>query len=423
MVKRLFDILLSLVAILFLAVPMLLIAAIVRLGSRGPAVFRQKRVGLGGKPFSLLKFRTMHAEVDPYGHSPHSRADARLTRFGRFLRETSLDELPQLFNVLAGQMSLVGPRPLYQRQAERWSQRQRRRLDVRPGLSGYAQVYGRGDMTHEEKIELDLHYVENQGFLLDARIVLRTIANLLARGGRDVYEQQYSRSEEYEEAEGPVFVFDLDDTLYPERQYVRSGYRAAAEHVRKAFGRDGPFEQWLWERFLGGASKGAFDALSEQFALDLTEAQISELVEVYRSHEPDIRPYEGLAEVLSALRARGRLALLTDGFLPAQELKFRALGLEDLFEVVVFTERLGQDCRKPAPGGFEAVRRMLGAANEACTYVGDNLAKDFQAPNRLGWRTVRLCRPGQIHAAKPAPPDGDPGATVHSPAELLDELT
>jgi len=199
MIKRLLDILLSLIAVVLLAPPMLLIAAFVGLGSRGPVFFRQKRAGRGGKPFTMLKFRTMRAGMDPYGRSPHSPDDPRLTRVGRFLRETSLDELPQLFNVLAGQMSLIGPRPLYQRQAERWSERQRRRLDVRPGLSGYAQAYGRADMTHEQKIELDLHYVDNRSLLMDARILLRTFANLFTRGTRCVYEQRYSRDHEYEE--------------------------------------------------------------------------------------------------------------------------------------------------------------------------------------------------------------------------------
>jgi len=218
-------------------------------------------------------------------------------------------------------------------------------------------------------------------------------------------------------------VFDLDDTLYPESQYVRSGYRAVAEHVRKAFGRDGKFEQWLWEWFLSGGRGGAFEALDGQFDLGLTEGRIAELVDVYRSHEPDIRPYEGLADVLSTLRTRGPLGLLADGFLPAQQIKLRVLGLEGLFDAVVFNERLGRDCWKPSPAGFERIREEMDVRHDACTYVADNLSKDFVAPNRLGWRTVHFVQPGQLYAAKPAPPGGAPAATVHSPAELLDELT
>lgn len=197
MLKRILDILVSLAALAVLAVPMLLIALAVRLESPGPAIFRQRRAGWRGVPFSMLKFRSMRTDVDPYGASPRAGDDPRLTRLGSLLRRTSLDELPQLLNVLAGDMSLVGPRPLYERQAALWNDRQRRRLDVRPGLSGYAQAFGRGSLTHEDKIELDVWYVDNRRFGLDLRIVLRTLANLLSGRG-DVYEQRYSRDKERE---------------------------------------------------------------------------------------------------------------------------------------------------------------------------------------------------------------------------------
>jgi len=197
MLKRALDILVSLVSLVVLAAPMLLIALAIRLGSPGPVIFRQRRAGWRGRPFTMLKFRSMRADVDPYGGSPHDGADPRLTRMGRWLRQTSLDELPQLLNVLAGQMSLVGPRPLYERQAQQWDARQRRRLDVRPGLTGYAQAYGRAGLTHEEKIELDLFYVDNRGIRLDLRIILRTLMNMLGRRG-EVYEQRYSRDKEKE---------------------------------------------------------------------------------------------------------------------------------------------------------------------------------------------------------------------------------
>lgn len=198
MIKRSMDILLSLIAIVLLAGTMLAIAAAIRLGSPGGAIFRQRRAGWRGKPFTILKFRTMRADIDPYGNSPHDSEDPRLTRLGQWLRQTSLDELPQLFNVLAGQMSLVGPRPLYERQAALWDERQRHRLDVRPGLTGYAQAYGRGQVTHEDKIEMDLFYVENQSLWLDAKIIARTGVNLLTgRGG--IYEERYSRDKERED--------------------------------------------------------------------------------------------------------------------------------------------------------------------------------------------------------------------------------
>lgn len=195
--KRLMDILSSSVGLLVLAIPILVIALLIRLDSPGGAIFCQQRAGRGGKPFGMLKFRTMRTGVDPYGNSPHSSADDRLTRVGKFLREASLDELPQLWNVLVGHMSLVGPRPLYERQAQEWNERQRRRLDVRPGITGFAQVYGRGDITIEEKIELDLHYVDNQSFWLDLKILFRTVADVLTHRGQ-IYERRYSQDQERE---------------------------------------------------------------------------------------------------------------------------------------------------------------------------------------------------------------------------------
>jgi lipopolysaccharide/colanic/teichoic acid biosynthesis glycosyltransferase len=197
MLKRLTDIVLSLAALVLLGPLMLLIALAVRLESKGPALFRQKRAGWKGRPFVMYKFRSMRTDVDPYGMSPQSGSDPRMTRVGKFLRETSLDELPQIFNILAGSMSLVGPRPLYERQAQTWDENQRRRLDVRPGLTGYAQAYGRASLPIEDKIEMDLHYVDHRSWLLDLRILLRTFVNVFRRD-KDVYETQYSREKKRE---------------------------------------------------------------------------------------------------------------------------------------------------------------------------------------------------------------------------------
>jgi lipopolysaccharide/colanic/teichoic acid biosynthesis glycosyltransferase len=192
------DVVGSALALAVLGVPMLLIGLAVRLESPGPAIFRQRRAGRGGRCFTMLKFRTMRADADPYAGSPGSGDDPRVTGLGRWLRRTSLDELPQLMNILAGQMSLVGPRPLYERQAAAWTPRQRRRLAVRPGLTGYAQAFGRGRLTHEDKIEYDLFYVSQRSAGLDVRVVCRTILNIVAGGGRDVCEARYSRERERE---------------------------------------------------------------------------------------------------------------------------------------------------------------------------------------------------------------------------------
>jgi len=192
--KRLCDLIVSLVALLVLLLPLAVIAILIRLTSRGPAVFVQERAGRNGVPFRMYKFRTMRLDVDAYGPSPKSGEDPRLTPVGRFIRELSLDELPQLVNVIRGDMSLVGPRPLYVAQMTEWDQRQKRRLLVKPGLTGLAQISGRAELTREEKLELDVRYVESAGLWTDFRIILATIAQ--AFGRREIYEKKYSRTED-----------------------------------------------------------------------------------------------------------------------------------------------------------------------------------------------------------------------------------
>ncbi len=192
-IRRMVDILTSGLALILLAPVMLCIAWKIRADSPGAAIFRQTRAGRDGRPFTLLKFRTMRTDADPYGPSPHSGEDPRLTQFGRWLREASLDELPQLVNVLRGDMTLVGPRPLYLEQAREWNARQRLRLAVKPGLTGLAQISGRGGLTIEDKLELDVQYVLSRSLAGDFLILLRTLARLWRRS--DIYEVQYSRDE------------------------------------------------------------------------------------------------------------------------------------------------------------------------------------------------------------------------------------
>ncbi len=191
--KRGFDILISLSALLLVWPLLAGIAVAIRLGSKGPALFRQERAGKNGKPFVFYKFRSMKTDADPFGPSPRSGRDPRLTKIGRVLREYSLDELPQLFNILKGDMSLVGPRPLYLSQMPEWSERQKKRLLVKPGLMGLAQISGRAEITREEKLELDAQYVETASFLADAKIILTTITQVLTRRG--IYEKRYSQEE------------------------------------------------------------------------------------------------------------------------------------------------------------------------------------------------------------------------------------
>lgn len=191
MIRRLIDILVASLTLLVVWPIMLIVALWIRLDSSGPAIFVQMRVGLRGELFRFYKFRTMQTDVDPYGHSPKTHNDARLTRSGKWLRKSSLDELPQLFNVLRGEMTLVGPRPLLPWQYEEWTPHQRRRCDVKPGLTGWAQVNGRAGITHEDKIELDVWYVEHRSVALDLRIIGRTIVQTVR--GQDILEKTYSK--------------------------------------------------------------------------------------------------------------------------------------------------------------------------------------------------------------------------------------
>jgi lipopolysaccharide/colanic/teichoic acid biosynthesis glycosyltransferase len=173
--KRVFDLALAVPLLAAAAVPMALTALALRLADGSPVLFRQRRPGLGGKTFTLVKFRTMRP-----GDAPDEQ---RLTRVGRIVRASSLDELPQLWNVVRGDMSLVGPRPLLPQYLERYTARQMRRHEVPPGITGLAQVEGRNALTWEERFELDVRYVDDWSVALDARILLRTIAAVLLRRG------------------------------------------------------------------------------------------------------------------------------------------------------------------------------------------------------------------------------------------------
>jgi undecaprenyl phosphate N,N'-diacetylbacillosamine 1-phosphate transferase len=192
--KRLFDITLSLSAIIVLLPVFAVIIIAIRISSKGPAIFKQQRAGKNGTPFTFYKFRTMKIDVDPFGSSPKTGDDPRLTKIGKLLREYSLDELPQLLNVLKGDMSIVGPRPLYVSQMAEWNERQKKRLLVKPGLTGLAQISGRGELTREEKLELDVEYVETASFWTDIKIILATVSQVFRR--KSIYEKRYSKTEE-----------------------------------------------------------------------------------------------------------------------------------------------------------------------------------------------------------------------------------
>ncbi|HEY5199217.1 MAG TPA: sugar transferase [Solirubrobacteraceae bacterium] len=187
MIRRLVDILVS-VAGLVCAAPLIGLAALaIRLESPGPVIYRQRRIGRDGRAFDVLKLRTMVDGAEHIGAGfAVDRGDARITRVGAVLRRSSLDELPNLLNVLRGEMSLIGPRPTLPHQVEAYDERQRGRLAIRPGITGWAQVNGRTSLPWPERIELDLHYIEHRSLALDVEILKRTVGVLV--GGEGVYK-------------------------------------------------------------------------------------------------------------------------------------------------------------------------------------------------------------------------------------------
>lgn len=184
-IKRMCDIILSLAAIIVFALPMLVIAIVIRVDSPGPALFRQRRVGKDGRMFRICKFRTMYTSAPSETETNDlEHAYSYITRIGVFLRKTSLDELPQLFNVLSGDMSLIGPRPLIVGDGTIHSLRQRHNVySVRPGITGWAQINGRDNLTNEQKVALDAEYIKNMSAVFDMKIIFRTISVVFSGEG------------------------------------------------------------------------------------------------------------------------------------------------------------------------------------------------------------------------------------------------
>lgn len=179
--KRLIDITGALIGLILLSPVILVVAVLIKCRLGGPVLFRQVRPGLGGEPFEMVKFRTMR---DAYDHNGVPLPDSqRMTPFGSFLRSSSLDELPELWNVLKGEMSLVGPRPLLMEYLPLYNERQYLRHQVRPGVTGWAQINGRNALSWPEKFELDVWYVENRSFWLDIKIIALTVKKVLKKDG------------------------------------------------------------------------------------------------------------------------------------------------------------------------------------------------------------------------------------------------
>ncbi len=185
--KRPMDVILSLMAIIVLSPVLIIVAVLVRLKLGSPVLFKQKRPGLNEKIFTMYKFRTMTDEKDEIGEPlPDS---VRLTKFGRMLRSTSLDELPELFNILKGDMSIVGPRPLLERYLSYYTDTEKLRHTVRPGLSGLAQINGRNNLDWDSRLRLDVEYVQNITFLIDLNIILKTFLKAIKREDITIVDQ------------------------------------------------------------------------------------------------------------------------------------------------------------------------------------------------------------------------------------------
>jgi sugar transferase EpsL len=180
-IKRFFDFIISLIAIVLCAPVMMIIACLIQFRLGEPIFFIQSRLGMDGAPFSMIKFRTMRNDIDVQGALLSD--NKRITKLGAFLRSSSLDELPELFNVLKGDMSLVGPRPLLMEYLSLYNDNQKKRQNVLPGITGWAQVNGRNAISWEEKFNLDVWYVENQSFWLDMKILWITIKKVIMREG------------------------------------------------------------------------------------------------------------------------------------------------------------------------------------------------------------------------------------------------
>jgi putative hydrolase of the HAD superfamily len=219
-------------------------------------------------------------------------------------------------------------------------------------------------------------------------------------------------------------VFDLDDTLYDEIEYCRSGFlavsqfladlphRPPAEHIFDA----------LWGQFAAGNRKKVFNAALDQLGITYDDKLITELVKVYRSHVPRITLPQESRDVLRQLNARYNLALLTDGFLPAQQLKVQALGIEKYFKCLIYTEQLGREFWKPSPAGFEKIMQEFDEKPQNMVYVADDEKKDFIAPNKLGFSTIQIIRPARIHTDSCAKPFAVPQHVIRKISQLQELL-
>ena len=219
-------------------------------------------------------------------------------------------------------------------------------------------------------------------------------------------------------------IFDLDDTLYNETDYCRSGFASVAAFLASQPNTPGEEQIFnaLWGQFSGGNQTRTFNAALDQLSITYDDAFIAELINQYRCHTPSLVLPQDSRNVLDQLSPNYTLGLLTDGFLPAQQLKVAALGIEKYFKAIIYTEALGREFWKPSPVAFKKILATLSAKAEETVYIADNPIKDFIAPNQLGWATIQLIRPNRVHTDLPKNPDTVPQHTIDDITKLPDML-
>ncbi len=219
-------------------------------------------------------------------------------------------------------------------------------------------------------------------------------------------------------------IFDLDDTLYDERDYCKSGFYAVARAVASLAPSLEPqsIADTLWQKFLSGHRENLFNTILDELHIACDDNLIAELVKTYRDHAPAITLPSDSRAALDSLKQKYKLALLTDGFLPAQKLKVKALQIENYFDSIIYTEELGRKYWKPSPAGFQKILDQLSLRGDECVYIADNAKKDFIAPNKLSFTTIQLKRPDRIHTAQPPDESAAPQHIITSLTELPELL-
>ncbi|MBN1787198.1 MAG: HAD family hydrolase [Sedimentisphaerales bacterium] len=196
-------------------------------------------------------------------------------------------------------------------------------------------------------------------------------------------------------------AFDMDDTLYDEIDYYKSGFRVVAEQISSDFGLNSrQVCDNIWRVFNLGNRKTTFNTVLEEFSVAFDMEYIKKLVDVLRGHRPDIALPPTSRTVLEELKSRYKMGLITNGYLPAQELKVEVLGLKVFFDCIIYTEKLGREYWKPSPVGFEKLLEGLDTVAKQCVYVGDNLENDFISSNKIGFKTIRIIRENRLHDSK-----------------------